>query len=103
MNNLSTAARFIFFAAAFVIVVAGIKAAEPLLVPFLLSVFIALICSPLLVWLKARRVPSALAIVLIVLGFFNPRVSRRFAGISGTLTGNEQCFTAVVSGQRDQF
>ena len=68
MNNLSTAARFILFAAAFVIVVAGIKAAEPLLVPFLLSVFIALICSPLLVWLKARRVPSALAIVLIVLG-----------------------------------
>ena len=68
MNNLSTAARFILFAAAFVIVVAGLKTAEPLLVPFLLSVFIALICSPLLVWLKSRRVPSGLAILLIVLG-----------------------------------
>lgn len=68
MNNLSTAARFILFGAAFVIVVAGLKAAEPLLVPFLLSVFIALICSPLLVWLKSRRVPSGLAILLIVLG-----------------------------------
>ena len=68
MNNLSAAARFILFAAAFVIVVAGLKTAEPLLVPFLLSVFIALICSPLLVWLKSRRVPSGLAILLIVLG-----------------------------------
>ncbi|MBQ0721157.1 MAG: AI-2E family transporter [Gammaproteobacteria bacterium] len=68
MNNLSTAARFILLAAAFVIVVAGLKAAEPLLVPFLLSVFIALICSPLLGWLKSRRVPSGLAILLIVLG-----------------------------------
>ena len=68
MNNLSTAARFILFGAAFVIVVAGLKAAEPLLVPFLLSVFIALVCSPLLVWLKSRRVPSGLAILLIVLG-----------------------------------
>ncbi|OUS10297.1 hypothetical protein A9Q90_01400 [Gammaproteobacteria bacterium 54_18_T64] len=68
MNNISTATRFIFFSAAFVIVVAGLKAAEPLLVPFLLSVFIALICSPLLVWLKSRRVPSGLAILLIVLG-----------------------------------
>ncbi|OUS17680.1 hypothetical protein A9Q88_02700 [Gammaproteobacteria bacterium 50_400_T64] len=67
MNNLSTAARFILLAAAFVIVIAGLKAAEALLVPFLLSVFIALICSPLLVWLKSRRVPSGLAILLIVL------------------------------------
>ena len=68
MNDMSTAARFILLGAAFVIVVAGLKAAEPLLVPFLLSVFIALICSPLLVWLKSKRVPSGLAILLIVLG-----------------------------------
>ncbi|OUS13141.1 hypothetical protein A9Q89_03890 [Gammaproteobacteria bacterium 53_120_T64] len=68
MNNMSTATRVTFFSAAFVVVVAGLKAAEPLLVPFLLSVFIALICSPLLVWLKSRRVPSGLAILLIVLG-----------------------------------
>ncbi len=37
-----------------------------MIVPFLLSVFIALICSPPLVWLKARGVPGALAIVVIV-------------------------------------
>ena len=54
-------------AAAFVIVVAGIKQAEAILVPFLLSVFIVLIVTPLLSWLKARKVPSGLAITLIIL------------------------------------
>ena len=68
MNSLSTPARFLLYTAAFVIVVAGLKAAEAMLVPFLLSVFIALICSPLLAWLKSRRVPSGLAILIIVFG-----------------------------------
>ena len=54
-------------AAAFAIVVAGIKQAEAILVPFLLSVFIVLIVTPLLSWLKARKVPSGLAITLIIL------------------------------------
>ena len=38
--------RFLFTAAAFVVVVAGMRAAADLLVPFLLAVFIAIICSP---------------------------------------------------------
>ncbi len=67
-NNVSASARFIFLAAAFVVVVAGMRAAESLLVPFLLSVFIALICLPLLTWLKSLRVPGAMAILLIILG-----------------------------------
>ncbi|RLA43750.1 MAG: hypothetical protein DRR06_11340 [Gammaproteobacteria bacterium] len=67
MDNFSPVVRFILVAAAFVVVVAGMKAAEALIVPFLLSVFIALIFSPLLVWLRSIKVPNALAIVLIVL------------------------------------
>ena len=66
-SNLSPAARFLLFAAAFVVIVAGMKQAASLLVPFLLSVFIAMLCSPLLAWLKAWRVPSGLAITLIIL------------------------------------
>ncbi|PCJ93520.1 MAG: hypothetical protein COA46_00245 [Porticoccaceae bacterium] len=62
----SPMARSLLVGAAFVVVIAGIKAAETLLVPFLLSVFIALIFSPLLAWLKKRRVPNGLAICLII-------------------------------------
>ena len=40
--------------------------AGPLLVPFLLAVFIAMIVSPLLAWLKNHRVPGGLAIMLVI-------------------------------------
>ena len=60
-------ARFLVVFAAFVIVVSGLKMAGPLLVPFLLAVFIAMIVSPLLAWLKSFRVPSVLAILMVVL------------------------------------
>lgn len=60
-------ARFLLGAAAFVVVVAGMKAAESLLVPFLLSVFIAVICAPPLAWLTKRGVPLALAMLSIII------------------------------------
>jgi AI-2 transport protein TqsA len=62
----SPIAKFLVLSAAFVVVVSGLKMAGPLLVPFLLAVFIAMIVSPLLNWLKVRKVPGGIAIVLIV-------------------------------------
>jgi predicted PurR-regulated permease PerM len=59
-------AKFLIVFAAFVIVVSGLKMASSLVVPFLLAVFIAMIVSPLLAWLKSRRVPGGIAIVLII-------------------------------------
>lgn len=66
MNTVSPFARFMMLAAAFVVVVAGMKAAEELLVPFLLSLFIAVLCSPLLSWLNRYRVPNGVAILIII-------------------------------------
>ncbi|MYM64965.1 AI-2E family transporter [Pseudomaricurvus sp. HS19] len=60
--------RFLLPAAAFVIVVAGMRTAEAMLVPFLLSLFIAVICSPPLVWLKSRGVPGMLSLLIVLLG-----------------------------------
>ena len=59
-------AKFLIVFAAFVIVVSGLKIASSLVVPFLLAVFIAMIVSPLLAWLKQRRVPGGIAILLII-------------------------------------
>ena len=67
IENNSPIARFLVVAAAFVIVVSGLKMAGALLVPFLLAVFIAMIVSPLLGWLKGRGIPGGLAILLIVI------------------------------------
>ena len=63
-----TAAIFVISAAC-VILIAGMRAASPLLVPLLLAVFIAIISAPPLFWLKKKGVPSVLAmgIVLVAL------------------------------------
>jgi predicted PurR-regulated permease PerM len=55
-------------AAAFVVIVAGMRAAESILVPFLIAIFIAVICMPSLSWLQKKSIPAALAILIIVVG-----------------------------------
>jgi AI-2 transport protein TqsA len=54
--------------ASFVIIVAGMRAAEALLVPFLLSVFLAVISAPPLFWLERRGLPKGLAMLTVVAG-----------------------------------
>lgn len=66
METTSPIARFLFVMACFVIVVAGMRTAEPILVPFLLSLFIAVICTPPLMWLKNRGIPNGLAMLIVV-------------------------------------
>lgn len=60
--------RFLITAASSVIVIAGMRAAEPILVPFLIAVFIAVICMPSLSWLKSKGIPTALALLIVVAG-----------------------------------
>ncbi len=53
--------------AAFVIVVAGMKAAAPLLVPFLLAVFIAIIIAPPYQWLQDKGLSGGTALVAVMI------------------------------------
>ena len=62
----SKAASMLLTAAAFVVVVAGMRAAESIVVPFLLSVFIAIICAPSLFWLERKGLPRWLAMLLVI-------------------------------------
>lgn len=56
--------------AAFVVVVAGMKAAAKILVPFLLACFISILASPPLFWLQKKKVPTSLAVLIVVMGIF---------------------------------
>ena len=67
-------------AAAFVIVVAGMRAAAGILVPFLLAIFVAVICAPLYQAMTRRHVPASLAIVGILLV-----MSAAVLGLAGVL------------------
>ena len=52
--------------ASFIIVVAGMKAASSILVPFFLAVFIAVVCTPPLFWLQRKGVPKVFALVIML-------------------------------------
>jgi AI-2 transport protein TqsA len=64
----SPAARILITAACFVIVIAGMRAAESIIVPFLLSAFIAVICSSPLFWLKQKGIPTGIAVLIVLAG-----------------------------------
>jgi predicted PurR-regulated permease PerM len=53
--------------AALVVVLAGMSAAREIIVPFLLAVFIAILLSGPLFWMRARGLPMWLALLIMVL------------------------------------
>lgn len=65
-DNKSKGTNFLVTTAAFVIVVAGMRATESILVPFLLSVFFAIVCAPPLLWLKSKGIPTLLSVLAVV-------------------------------------
>ncbi|MCF6206125.1 MAG: AI-2E family transporter [Sulfurovum sp.] len=56
--------------AAVVIILAGVKTASVIVVPFLLALFLAIILSPLFLWFKSKKIPEWLALVLIIMMLF---------------------------------
>jgi len=65
-SDVSPALRFLIVTACCVVVIAGMRAAEQLLVPFLLATFIAVICAPSMNWMRHRGIPTGLAMLAIL-------------------------------------
>ena len=57
---------FIVFAA-LVVVLAGIKAASVIIIPFILAAFIAIVCNPLIKFFARYSIPKGIAVMLVVL------------------------------------
>jgi AI-2 transport protein TqsA len=53
-------------AAALFIVVSGMREAKVILMPIALAAMMAVICSPMVGWLRRRRVPNVMAVVAVV-------------------------------------
>jgi predicted PurR-regulated permease PerM len=90
-SNQMTGARVLTVAASIVIVIAGLKAASSLILPFLSALFLAMISLPLLNFLQERRIPTPLAAsatLLTALGLL--------AGIVTLIGGSVRAFTARV-------
>lgn len=59
--------RFLFTLAVGVILIQGLRFAEPIVLPIALAGFLAVICLPIVLWLRSKRVPVFVAIPLTVL------------------------------------
>jgi AI-2 transport protein TqsA len=56
--------------AALVIIFAGVIYAKSIITPFLLALFISIICAQPISWLKKKRMPRWLALIIVILGMF---------------------------------
>jgi len=67
-DNSHRGTRFLFIAAALVIIIYGINQAQSTIALFLVSVFLALLGTPPMLWLERKRVPTFIAVLLVMAG-----------------------------------
>jgi AI-2 transport protein TqsA len=65
-SNSNRSTRILVSIAALVIIIAGINLAQSVVVLFLVSVFLALLGTPSVIWLKEKRVPSGIAVLIVM-------------------------------------
>ncbi len=66
MQTMSSATRFLLISAAFVIVIAGVKTASAIIIPVLLSGFIAVISAPAFFWLNSKKIPTVISLFIVM-------------------------------------
>jgi AI-2 transport protein TqsA len=81
--------------AALVIVIAGMRAAQAILVPFFLALFISIICMPPFFWLIRRKVPKAIALMILILA-----VAAVFIGLVALIGGSLKDFSQAIPSHR---
>ena len=81
-NSQSHVQQVIFNLAAFSIVVAGMKLASEILIPFLLAIFISVIANPLVTKLRNKGLPILGAILVVILGIVSIGIA--IASLLGT-------------------
>lgn len=79
--NRSSGSNTLIICAAIIVLLSGVKAASMIIVPFLLAVFFAIICNPLLKLGTKFKLPQWLSITVIISGIV--LLGTIFAGIVG--------------------
>lgn len=86
-----SSSRSIITIAALFIILAGIKLSSEIVVPFLLSLFIAIICSPMIKFMTQRKIPLGIAITLLISLFV-----LAFYFLAGIINSTIHDFTASI-------
>ena len=97
--------RVMLLLAALVVVFVGMRLAAPILNPILFAVVLALLFSPIYAWLRRRRVPTPLALVIMLVG-----LTVLFLAIGGILgvsiarfSGDIGSYTGKLNDQLDNI
>jgi len=101
MENAKTsqgAARILVTAAALVVVIAGMKAAQSVLIPVLIALFLAILCAPAVVWLRRHRIPTLLAVLIVVVV-----VMAVLGGFAAIVGGSVNGFTEALPRYQERF
>lgn len=95
--------RLLVTAAAFVVVVAGLRAASAIVIPFLMAVFIATITAPLYAGLRARGISplTALLVLMLALAGVSLLVVNLIQASLRELTANLPQYQSLLVEQRD--
>jgi AI-2 transport protein TqsA len=94
-TNPGRGARFLLVAASVVIVIWGLREAQPILIPFLISALLAILCAPPVFWLQRHRVPSVLAVAIVVVALIAV-----FSAVGAVVGGSVNEFTDAVPGYK---
>jgi AI-2 transport protein TqsA len=78
--------------AALIVILAGMIYAKTIIAPFLLALFISIICMQPITWLEKKRLPRGLAIVIVILGLI-----LIFFGFTSLIGGSLSFFVNNVS------
>lgn len=69
LTNSNKTLQVLLILASFTVIVAGMKAAESIIVPFLLAVFISIVASPPFSYLQKKGLPKAISLLVVILVF----------------------------------
>lgn len=61
---------FLIVTAAAMVVIAGLREAQPIIIPVLIAAILAILAAGPVAWLRARKVPTAVAVILVVVILF---------------------------------
>jgi len=91
--------------AALVIIFAGVVYAKTIITPFLLALFISIICEQPISWLEKRRFPRWLALIVVVFGliFLFSGFAFLIGGTISSFSGNLSKYESSLTSMSDSF
>lgn len=92
-------------AASLIIIIAGVVYAKAIITPFLLALFISVICEQPITWLVKKRMPRWLALIIVLFGlvFLFSGFAFLIGGTVSSFSGNLSDYESTLTTLSDSF